>query len=95
MKDHDLNNKSPAREFINGAEAISRAAVDSGCNFFSGYPITPATQILVHMATALPKVGGIAIQAEDEISAIGYCIGAADVRGSCNDCNKRTGDKSL
>ena len=77
MKDHDLNNKSPAREFINGAEAISRAAVDSGCNFFSGYPITPATQILVHMATALPKVGGIAIQAEDEISAIGYCIGAA------------------
>jgi 2-oxoglutarate ferredoxin oxidoreductase subunit alpha len=77
LKDHDLNNKSPAREFINGAEAISRAAVDSGCNFFSGYPITPATQILVHMATALPKVGGIAIQAEDEISAIGYCIGAA------------------
>jgi len=77
LKDHNQINNPPVREFINGAEAIARAAVDSGCNFFSGYPITPATQILIHMAAELPKGGGIAIQAEDEISAIGYCIGAA------------------
>lgn len=77
MKDHNQDNKTPVREFINGAEAIARAAVDSGCDFFSGYPITPSTQILLHMTTELPKVGGIAIQAEDEISAIGFCIGAA------------------
>jgi len=65
------------REFIDGAEAIARAAVHSGCDFFAGYPITPATPILLHLASALPKVGGVAIQAEDEIAAMGFCIGAA------------------
>jgi len=65
------------REFINGADAISRAALDAGCDFFAGYPITPATPILLNMVRELPLVGGIAIQAEDEIAAIGMCIGAA------------------
>jgi len=65
------------REFINGNEAIARAAIDAGCDFFAGYPITPATSILLHMTRELPKVGGIAIQGEDEISSIGFCIGAA------------------
>jgi 2-oxoglutarate ferredoxin oxidoreductase subunit alpha len=65
------------REFIDGAEAIARAALDSGCDFFAGYPITPATPILLHMTRELPKVGGVAIQAEDEIAAMGLCIGAA------------------
>jgi 2-oxoglutarate ferredoxin oxidoreductase subunit alpha len=65
------------REFINGADAIARAALDSGCTFFAGYPITPATPILLHMIEELPKVGGVAIQAEDEIASIGFCVGAA------------------
>ena len=65
------------KEFIDGNEAIARAAIDAGCNFFAGYPITPATSILLHMTRALPKVGGVAIQAEDEIASIGICIGAA------------------
>lgn len=65
------------REFIDGNEAIARAAIQAGCNFFAGYPITPATSILLHMSQALPKVGGIAIQGEDEIASIGFCIGAA------------------
>lgn len=65
------------REFISGAEAISRAALHAGCDFFAGYPITPATPILLQMTRELPKVGGVAIQAEDEISALGFCIGAA------------------
>jgi len=64
------------REFINGAEIIARAAIGAGCNFFAGYPITPATPILQYMVQELPKVGGVAIQAEDEISAMGFCIGA-------------------
>jgi 2-oxoglutarate/2-oxoacid ferredoxin oxidoreductase subunit alpha len=66
-----------ARVFINGAQAISLAAIDAGCNFFAGYPITPATDILLYMIRELPKVGGVAIQAEDEIAAAGFCIGAA------------------
>jgi 2-oxoglutarate ferredoxin oxidoreductase subunit alpha len=65
------------REFINGAEAIARGAIRAGCNFFAGYPITPATPILLHMVRELPKVDGVAIQAEDEIAAMGFCIGAS------------------
>jgi 2-oxoglutarate ferredoxin oxidoreductase subunit alpha len=65
------------RELVDGAEAIVRGALDAGCDFFAGYPITPATPILLSLVRELPKVGGIAFQAEDEIAAIGVCIGAA------------------
>lgn len=70
-----LNNA--VREFIDGAEAIARGALDAGCDFFAGYPITPASGILMHMLRELPRVGGIGIQGEDEIASIGFCIGAA------------------
>ena len=65
------------REFIDGATAVARGALDSGCDFFAGYPISPATPLLLHMIRELPKLGGIAIQAEDEIASISMCIGAA------------------
>jgi 2-oxoglutarate ferredoxin oxidoreductase subunit alpha len=65
------------REFIDGATAIARAALDAGCDFFAGYPISPATPLLLHMIRELPKTGGAAIQAEDEIASISMCIGAA------------------
>jgi 2-oxoglutarate ferredoxin oxidoreductase subunit alpha len=65
------------REFLYGAELIARGAIAIGCNFFVGYPITPASSILQHMLSELPKVGGIGIQAEDEIASISMCIGAA------------------
>jgi 2-oxoglutarate ferredoxin oxidoreductase subunit alpha len=65
------------RELINGAQAIVRGAIEAGCDFFAGYPITPATDILLYMIRELPKVGGTAIQAEDEIASMGFCIGAA------------------
>ena len=64
-------------EFVDGSQAIARGALAAGCNFFAGYPITPASPILHHMIRELPKVGGVAIQGEDEISSIGMCIGAA------------------
>ena len=65
------------REFTDGSTAIVRGALAAGCTFFSGYPITPASPILMAMMRELPKVGGVAIQAEDELAAIGMCIGAA------------------
>src|SRR5512142_1872178 len=65
------------REFMDGAEAITRGALTAGCNFFAGYPITPAAPILLRMLRELPKVGGVGIQGEDEIASIGMCIGAA------------------
>jgi 2-oxoglutarate ferredoxin oxidoreductase subunit alpha len=64
------------REFIDGATAIVRGALDAGCTFFAGYPITPASGILMQMMRELPARGGIAVQGEDEIASIGMCIGA-------------------
>jgi len=63
--------------FIDGNEAIARGALRAKCDFFASYPITPASSILDHMLRHLPEVGGIAIQAEDEIASMGFCIGAA------------------
>jgi len=65
------------REYVDGATAIVRGAIDAGCTFFAGYPITPASGILMAMMRELPKVGGVAIQGEDEIASIGMCLGAA------------------
>lgn len=63
--------------FIDGNEAVARAAVAAGCSFFAGYPITPATSIFNHMLRLLPPRGGICLQGEDEISSIGFCLGAS------------------
>jgi len=63
------------REFVDGSTAIVRGALDAGCNFFAGYPITPASPILMQMMRELPKIGGVAVQGEDEIASIGMCIG--------------------
>jgi 2-oxoglutarate ferredoxin oxidoreductase subunit alpha len=66
-----------SRLFIDGNEAVARAALSSGCTFFAGYPITPATTIYQHMLELLPPNGGICLQGEDEIASIGFCIGAS------------------
>ena len=63
--------------FIDGNEAVARAAIKSECRFFAGYPITPATTIYQHMLNLLPPLGGICLQGEDEIASIGFCIGAS------------------
>ena len=65
------------REFLEGNEAIARGAMKAGCDFFAGYPITPASSILHSMLELVPAIGGTAIQAEDEIASMGFCIGAA------------------
>lgn len=65
------------RELIDGSTAIVRGALDAGCDFFAGYPITPASPILMAMMTELPRLGGVAVQGEDEIASIGMCLGAA------------------
>lgn len=64
-------------EFVTGAEIIARGAIDAGCDFFAGYPITPATGILLTLVRALPQARGVLIQGEDEIASIGFCLGAS------------------
>lgn len=66
-----------ALSFMEGNEALARGAIAAGCNFFAGYPITPATTIFNNMLKMLPPRGGICVQAEDEIASMGYCIGAS------------------
>jgi 2-oxoglutarate ferredoxin oxidoreductase subunit alpha len=65
------------REFISGNQAVVRGALRAGCDYFAGYPITPASSILGEFIGAFAGGGGVAIQTEDEIAAIGQCIGAA------------------
>jgi len=63
--------------FIHGDMACAYGALLAGCNFFAGYPITPATEIAEGMALLLPKLGGRYIQMEDEIASMGAIIGAS------------------
>ncbi len=61
---------------ISGNEICAISAIYSGCRFYSGYPITPATEILEFLAKFMPKFEGVVLQVEDEISAINSAIGA-------------------
>lgn len=65
------------RLLMMGNDAIAYGALAAGCRFMAGYPITPATDILEWMAKYLPRNGGVAIQAEDELAAINMTLGAA------------------
>jgi 2-oxoglutarate ferredoxin oxidoreductase subunit alpha len=62
---------------MTGNQALALGAIAAGCRVYAGYPITPATDIMEFLARELPKVGGVVVQAEDEISAINMCIGAS------------------
>src|SRR5881296_2729224 len=67
---------------VSGTEAIAWGLVAgmraAGLEkmIFAGYPITPAS-LLLHTLANLKRYGVITFQAEDEIAAIGACVGAA------------------
>ena len=66
------------REVIStGNELAAIAAVDAGCMFFGGYPLTPSSEVMHVISDLLPKVGGASIQMEDEIAGICCVIGAS------------------
>ncbi len=66
------------REIIStGNQLAAIAAVDAGCKFFGGYPITPSSEVMHEISDLLPAVGGTCIQMEDEIAGICATIGAA------------------
>ena len=62
---------------MEGSEAIAEAMIAAGCRFFTGYPMTPFTEVLEHMARRLPEVGGSCVNAESELEAVGMAWGAA------------------
>ena len=65
------------RRLLEGSEAIAEAMIAAGCRFFAGYPMTPFTEILEHMAAKLPAAGGVCMNAESELEAVGMAWGAA------------------
>lgn len=66
-----------AKVLMKGNEAIAEAAIQAGCKYFFGYPITPQNEIPAYMAKKLPTIGGVFLQAESEVAAINMVYGAA------------------
>jgi len=63
--------------FVLGDEACAYGAIYAGCDFFAGYPITPASEVAELIAEELPKAGGICIQMEDELASMAAIVGAS------------------
>ncbi len=67
----------PREKFAQGDVACAYGALLGGCDFFAGYPITPATEVAEASARLLPRLGHPVIQMEDEIASLAAVIGAA------------------
>ncbi len=63
--------------FMKGNEAVAEAAIQAGCRFYAGYPITPQNEIPEYMARRMPEIEGVFIQAESEIASINMVYGAS------------------
>lgn len=66
-----------AKVLMTGNEAIAEAAVQAGCLFYAGYPITPQNELTAYMAKRMLEKKRIFVQAESELSAINMILGAA------------------
>src|SRR5438270_5855468 len=65
-----------SKRLMEGSEAMAEAAIACGCRFFAGYPMTPFTELLENFAKKLPAVGGVCVNAESELEAVGMAWGA-------------------
>ena len=66
-----------AKVLMKGTEAIAEAAIQAGCRYFYGYPITPQNEIPEYMSSRLPQVGGVFLQCESEVASINALMGGA------------------
>ncbi len=71
------NASATRRWLLSGNEATALGAIRGGVRFAAAYPITPATEVLEWLAPSLAKVGGVLLQAEDELAAINMIIGSS------------------
>lgn len=65
------------KSFMKGNEVIAEAAIQAGCRFYAGYPITPQNEIPEYMSRRMNELGGVFIQAESELAAINMVYGAS------------------
>lgn len=66
-----------SKQLLKGNVAFAEAAVRAGCQAYFGYPITPQTELLEHMATRMVALDRTFLQAESEVAAINMVYGAA------------------
>lgn len=66
-----------SKQLMKGNEALAEAALRAGCRFYSGYPITPQTEILEYLARRMEEVGGIFVQTESELAGVNMLLGAS------------------
>ncbi len=64
-------------QLVKGNTALAEAAIQAGCRYYFGYPITPQNDIPEYLSEHLPKTGGVFIQAESEIASINMVMGAS------------------
>lgn len=62
---------------MSGNEAIAEGAIQAGCTFYAGYPITPQNELIAYMSRHTEEAGGVFIQAESELAAINMVYGAS------------------
>ena len=71
-----------AQIVINGNTAIALGVMASGMDICAMYPITPATSASHYLSEVFEKIGGLVHQAEDEIAACAFAVGAS-YAGKC------------
>ncbi|MEA3332940.1 MAG: 2-oxoacid:acceptor oxidoreductase subunit alpha, partial [Pseudomonadota bacterium] len=80
QQNHDrkkVKSSVPAgKYYLSGNVAAAEGAIAAGCRFYAGYPITPSSEIMEHIASRFQEVDGVFIQMEDEIASICSVIGA-------------------
>jgi 2-oxoglutarate/2-oxoacid ferredoxin oxidoreductase subunit alpha len=62
---------------VNGNTALALGVLASGMEICAMYPITPATSVSHYLSDVFEKVGGLVHQAEDEIAAVTFALGAS------------------
>src|SRR5450830_1204148 len=62
---------------VNGNTALALGVLASGMEICAMYPITPATSASHYLSEVFEKVGGMVHQAEDEIAACAFAVGAS------------------
>ena len=65
------------RLFVKGNEAVAMGAIEAGCRYYFGYPITPQSDIPEYISREFLKIGGEFIQAESEVASINMLLGAS------------------
>jgi 2-oxoglutarate ferredoxin oxidoreductase subunit alpha len=74
----------PGTHFMQGDEACAEGAIAAGCDFYAGYPITPASEIMERIAERFRALSRdpsgrrrVFVQMEDELASIASVIGAS------------------